>query len=203
MSEWVEEEPAEISCEGALPAVKLEASGQWQIEIDGELLPFTGTLRQLSQYTLEHGVAIIEECNPNGVSFIDLGEESYAPEALGSEAKYLLMDLGEGQVTKFTALDSTLTLRSVCENIARQVTEKHPGYFAIGNDDTETYFSWFHYYNEIRASESEPTGDIEGLTITFHRTENDVQGNLFTSLFGNDLMEVSIHACAPQYWYAE
>ena len=203
MSEWVEPEPVEISCEGALPSATLEATGQWQIEIDGELLPFTGTLRQLSQYTLEHGVAIIEECDPNGVSFIDLGEESYAPEALGSEAKYLLMDLGDGQVTKFTALDSTLTLRSVCENIARQVTEKHPGYFAIGNDDTETYFSWFHYYNEIRASDSEPTGDIEGLTITFHRTENDVQGNLFTSLFGNDLMEVSIHACAPQYWHAE
>lgn len=203
MSEWVEEEPVEISCEGALPTVKLEASGQWQIEIDGELLPFTGTLRQLSQYTLEHGVAITEECDPIGVDFVDLGDEGYAPEALESEAKYLLMDLGDGQLTKFTALDSTLSLRSVCENIASQVTASHPGYFAVGNDDTEAYFSWFHYYNEIIASDSEPTGDIEGLTITFHRTENDVQGNLFTSLFGNDLMEVSIHACAPQYWYAE
>ena len=203
MSEWVEKEPLEISCEGALPTVKLEASGQWQIEIDGELLPFTGTLRQLSQYTLERGVEITELCEPNGVSFIDLGDEGYAPEALDSEAKYLLMDLGDGQLTKFTALDSTLSLRSVCENIASQVTASHPGYFAVGNDDTEAYFSWFHYYNEIMASDSEPTADTEGLTITFHRTETDVPGNLFTSLFGNDLMEISIHACAPQYWYAE
>ena len=202
MSEWVEKEPLEISCEGALPTVKLEASGQWQIEIDGELLPFTGTLRQLSQYTLERGVEITELCEPNGVSFIDLGDEGYAPEALDSEAKYLLMDLGDGQLTKFTALDSTLSLRSVCENIASQVTASHPGYFAVGNDDTEAYFSWFHYYNEIMASDSEPTADTEGLTITFHRTETDVPGNLFTSLFGNDLMEISIHACAPQYWYA-
>ena len=202
LSEWVEEEPLEISCEGALPEVELEATGQWQIEIDGELLPFTGTLRQLSQYTLERGVEITELCEPNGVSFIDLGDEGYAPEALDSEAKYLLMDLGDGQLTKFTALDSTLSLRSVCENIASQVTASHPGYFAVGNDDTEAYFSWFHYYNEIMASDSEPTADTEGLTITFHRTETDVPGNLFTSLFGNDLMEISIHACAPQYWYA-
>lgn len=203
MSEWVEEEPLEISCEGALPEVELEATGQWQIEIDGELLPFTGTLRQLSQYTLKRGVEITELCEPNGVSFIDLGEESYAPEALGSEAKYLLIDLGDGELIKYTALDSTLSLRSVCENIASQVTASHPGYFAVGNDNTEAYFSWFHYYNEIMASDSEPTADTVGLTIRFHRTETDVPGNLFTSLFGNDLMEISIHACAPRFWYAE
>ena len=64
------EEPVEISCEGAPTSVELDIEGEWDLEIEGEVVG-SGTMNELKPLALAQDVQIITECQPSTVEVED------------------------------------------------------------------------------------------------------------------------------------
>lgn len=65
------EEPTEISCDGAPTSVELDIEGEWDLEIEGQIVG-SGTMQDLEPIALTHDVMIINEIIPEPRAYYEV-----------------------------------------------------------------------------------------------------------------------------------